>query len=289
MALRHCAHVESDARAHATQDWECVHARKAERLTQLLPSLPMRSWRVLDVGCGYHYPQVALFHGRVGLVVGLDIEPDFYGDALAQQAARNCSALGLARGLYETGYRFAYYRLYYRHLARLAGRRLPPRFLSIATYDGVHFPFPDETFDALISSAVLEHVADMDSFAAECARVLRPGGVLDMWWHNWYCPSGSHIDPLDATLGPWGHLMGGPSLPELNHLPPESVSRSFARHVDVLSVRAADAFHRLAGQQGYAPEGVGLLTPIWRDRLADYSEELLTTTGFILQGCRPAR
>ena len=37
--------------------------------------------------------------------------------------------------------------------------------------------FPDGYFDLVISDQVLEHVAQLDSFTAEVARVLRPGGT----------------------------------------------------------------------------------------------------------------
>jgi SAM-dependent methyltransferase len=45
-------------------------------------------------------------------------------------------------------------------------------------YDGETFPFPDASFDSLITSEVLEHVFNPDRFVSEMARVLRPGGVL---------------------------------------------------------------------------------------------------------------
>jgi SAM-dependent methyltransferase len=39
-------------------------------------------------------------------------------------------------------------------------------------------PFPDESFDAVIAVAVLEHVADPFRCASEIVRVLRPGGYV---------------------------------------------------------------------------------------------------------------
>ncbi len=42
---------------------------------------------------------------------------------------------------------------------------------------GQHLPFPDDTFDAVLSLAVLEHVAQPFECAAEIARVLKPGGL----------------------------------------------------------------------------------------------------------------
>jgi SAM-dependent methyltransferase len=43
---------------------------------------------------------------------------------------------------------------------------------------GEYLPFQDNTFDAIISVAVLEHVADPIKCAAEISRVLKPGGDL---------------------------------------------------------------------------------------------------------------
>jgi SAM-dependent methyltransferase len=39
-------------------------------------------------------------------------------------------------------------------------------------------PFGDESFDVLYANQVFEHVRFLDRMLAECARVLRPGGVL---------------------------------------------------------------------------------------------------------------
>lgn len=44
---------------------------------------------------------------------------------------------------------------------------------------GEPYPFPDDTFDLIVSDWVLEHVANPEEFAAEIGRVLKPGG--------WFC------------------------------------------------------------------------------------------------------
>jgi SAM-dependent methyltransferase len=42
---------------------------------------------------------------------------------------------------------------------------------------GDRIPFPDESFDLVISNQVLEHVPDLDVVLAEMRRVLKPGGI----------------------------------------------------------------------------------------------------------------
>lgn len=44
--------------------------------------------------------------------------------------------------------------------------------------DATMLPFPDNTFDRVIASEVLEHVPDDHAALAELSRVLKPGGVL---------------------------------------------------------------------------------------------------------------
>jgi SAM-dependent methyltransferase len=39
-------------------------------------------------------------------------------------------------------------------------------------------PFPDESFDCVVSNMVFEHIADIDLELSEIARVLKPGGTL---------------------------------------------------------------------------------------------------------------
>jgi SAM-dependent methyltransferase len=76
---------------------------------------------------------------------------------------------------------------------------------QLAEADATQLPFPDEWFDAVLLSEVLEHVPDDAAALAEIRRVLRPGGVLAIsvpnarypfWW-----------DPINAT---WAALGGDP-------------------------------------------------------------------------------
>lgn len=64
-------------------------------------------------------------------------------------------------------------------------------------------PFEDKSFDLIASSAVLEHVQNIASMAAETARVLRPGGWA---WHDFgplYYSYGA-----DHCIAAYGHSHG---------------------------------------------------------------------------------
>jgi SAM-dependent methyltransferase len=55
-------------------------------------------------------------------------------------------------------------------------------------------PVPDRSFDAVLSTQVLEHVEDPALYLSECARVLRPGGRLLLSTHGLMV---YHPDPVD--------------------------------------------------------------------------------------------
>ena len=61
------------------------------------------------------------------------------------------------------------------------------RVFPVMDYDGRNLPFPDATFDVVLSSNVLEHVTDLSGLHKEMARVLRPGGIgiHIMPTHSW--------------------------------------------------------------------------------------------------------
>lgn len=51
-----------------------------------------------------------------------------------------------------------------------------PNHTAIA--DALALPFADETFELVLSQAVIEHVTDPQRYADEIVRVLRPGGLV---------------------------------------------------------------------------------------------------------------
>ena len=113
---------------------------------QILRGRFLPGMRVLDAGCGEGRNIVYLL--RAGYdVSGVDRSPG------AVEGARSLAA-------------------------RLAPDRSPANF-AVAPVE--EMPFPDESFDRVVSSAVLHFAADEEHFHAmlrEMWRVLRPGGML---------------------------------------------------------------------------------------------------------------
>ena len=50
--------------------------------------------------------------------------------------------------------------------------------VDVKQADAMQLPFPDESFDAVLSFIMLHHVIDWEKALAEAVRVLRPGGRL---------------------------------------------------------------------------------------------------------------
>lgn len=44
--------------------------------------------------------------------------------------------------------------------------------------DGVHLPFPDQSFDAILCTQVMEHAEHVEKMCSEMVRCLRPGGAV---------------------------------------------------------------------------------------------------------------
>ena len=49
---------------------------------------------------------------------------------------------------------------------------------SAKTADATALPFPDDSFDSVVSCLMLHHIIDWERAVAEVARVLRPGGTF---------------------------------------------------------------------------------------------------------------
>jgi phosphoethanolamine N-methyltransferase len=99
--------------------------------------------RVLDIGCGIGGPAFALARKHGAEVIGIDLEPQ-----LVARATRRAVELGLSE---------------------------QTEFRTVTLGD---LPFPDRSFDLVFTSGALTQTEDKAGIAAECLRVLKPGGML---------------------------------------------------------------------------------------------------------------
>ena len=110
-------------------------------VTRHLPQTLAGRPRILDFGCGTGGNSVV--YAEIGDVIG--IEPD-------------ASALRFAAGRSEPG--------------------TPPPGVAYCRAVGTALPLAAGSFDVVVASDVLEHIADDRAAVAEIARVLRPGGIF---------------------------------------------------------------------------------------------------------------
>ena len=66
-----------------------------------------------------------------------------------------------------------------------AGEISGDRIVGVLRGDATRLPFPDGTFDAIITSEVLEHIQADTAALAEMTRILRPGGVFAATVPSW--------------------------------------------------------------------------------------------------------
>jgi SAM-dependent methyltransferase len=87
------------------------------------------------------------------------------------------------------------YRRFFADDVELVGADLPGNPHATVMVGGDRtLPSPDQSFDAVLSTQVLEHVADPKTYLAESFRVLRPGGRMLLSTHGIMV---YHPDPVD--------------------------------------------------------------------------------------------
>jgi SAM-dependent methyltransferase len=80
------------------------------------------------------------------------------------------------------------------------GRERGLRNLHFALADGMALPFPDQTFDLVLSHAVIEHVSDAPLYLRECARVLRADGHVYLSTAPYLSFAGAHLPRLKVPV-----------------------------------------------------------------------------------------
>lgn len=108
-----------------------------------------------------------------------------------------------------------------------AGRRNPPSLVVCAA--GEHLPYPDNSFDTVLSNEVVEHVQDDRAAVAEMVRVARPGGRIIVFCPNrWY--------PVETHGIYWRGRYKFGNIPLVNYLP-DALRNRLAPHVRAYTTR----------------------------------------------------
>jgi SAM-dependent methyltransferase len=148
------------------------------------------SGRILDVGSGPGYLAVALVQAFSNLrVVGVDVSPEMIGRA-----------------------------------REVAGRENADGRVVFERADVRDLPFPDASFDAVLSTFSMHHWLDPDRGLAEIHRVLKPGGVARIYdVADWISRIAHRYDPAADLVA--RSSFGGGRVETVVHLGPIPIVR----------------------------------------------------------------
>ena len=148
------------------------------------------------------------------------------------------------------------------------------------------YPLHSESFDLVATNAVVEHVADVSSFAKETKRLLAKGGYFFAIIHNFLSISGGHNlewafpdEYPSCKVPPWDHLRQDsfPAWSHLNRLKPDEYYAAFSKYLEVVLFEGRDINHDPGGL-----EGERFLTEDLAVELAAYPRELLLTRAYCI-------
>jgi SAM-dependent methyltransferase len=141
-----------------------------------------------------------------------------------------------------------------RNLGPLAGR------VDLRIEDAQRLSLPDERFDRVLLSEVIEHVPKPDRAVVEAARVLRPGGLLVV-------STPSRLSPMNLAYGLKRRVRRYGFNEHLHELTPGSFRRLVEAHLDVESLEFANFVLPYPSDELYlrlGSPGLGLLRSVER-------------------------
>jgi SAM-dependent methyltransferase len=174
----------------------------------------VRGRDVLEIGTGDR-AQMSLLFARAGAnVTGLDILPVALGRNRARMWWRMWQEDGLRAAAKVVVRDVLHTFRYWSRLSAVAGTPLPMSRIRLVRGDAARLPFPDRSFDLVVSSAVWEHLLDVPGATRELRRVLRPDGIAIIQIALFPALQGGHhaewhsVDPgIPRTVRPWDHLL----------------------------------------------------------------------------------
>lgn len=128
---------------------------RAKRTAKMLEEYVEKEARILDLGCGI----------GLSLHILAQVFPNITGCDIDEKALLACDKI-----LKEVGV----------------------NGINLKKYDGRKLPFPNNTFDAVLSIEVIEHVKNANLMLKEIQRVLKKDGVLIVTTPNKYWPMETH-------------------------------------------------------------------------------------------------
>ncbi|RJQ18405.1 MAG: SAM-dependent methyltransferase [Nitrospiraceae bacterium] len=150
--------------------------------------------RLIDIGCGRTFPQPLLFNTfGSSMAAGIDITTFVDNKNLSDED-----------------------KYYYQELGKVTGKPLKFTGLSIENINAAAMPFPDNSFDFVISNAAFEHFENVEAVVAEIRRVMKKGAIGHIGIHLYTSLSGSHhpafqkepLTEIPQGVAPWYHLRG---------------------------------------------------------------------------------
>ncbi|HRI88727.1 MAG TPA: class I SAM-dependent methyltransferase [Candidatus Hydrogenedentes bacterium] len=162
-----------------------------------------------------------------------------------------------------------------RALQHTLGRVTPVASADCVRADSCALPFSSGAFDVVIASHIIEHLDHPAALLLECARVLRPGGVLRV-----SCPSRSHALRIGVSLGlqldPEDHVVQGYEVNDIAALLPKSLrvtGMSYqGRFVESNCSDAQFYIARALGMSGNpAVDGAPASPPVWLFALKEFA------------------
>lgn len=273
-----------DALRNATHDYSNVFLKAQKDITQLT-HCPVAKASILVLGCGYNYPDVILLSNISENVIGIDIIGAFYRDGYIQTFRDIRNREGTLKALIKTTIMtYRSYR-YYHSLEHISGLPIEHQRYKVVSYDGAQMPFEDQTFDVVLSNAVLEHVKSIESLFQEVYRVTKKQGISYHLWHNYYSFSGGHVPKSLCFKHPWGHLRGKYKTHGLNKLTPSQIQKCFSKFFDIIALYQVDGNHWKKGiDNDFRFEREDLLTSDIRNELQAFPAELLLTRAYLIIG-----